>query len=118
MKNRKPRALRAVPDLDAHEDFSDVNVRAAMIVRFGPQCAGWLCNRMRRHVRRRGSFDLHIPLREQLPPYADIALSYLEKHAKRWKVVRTEYEGIRHYRVYYLPKCSAPLPASIAKVLS
>lgn len=116
---KKPRHLRVAPDLPEVveiDNLTDADVRAAFIVRFGPACAAWLCNRFRRHARKLGTFLVHIPENKPLPSWFDIAVNYLEKHrTKRWAVQRTTSRGMRYFRVFYLPK-RAPLPTAIVPV--
>jgi hypothetical protein len=119
---KKPRHLRSMtrtepdlPEVVELSDMSDANVRAAFIVRFGPQCAGWLCARFRRTIRKLGTFIVHIPEGKELPAWFDIAICYLEKHAKRWAVTRNVIRGVRYFRVFYTPK-RKPTPIAIVPV--
>lgn len=116
-----PRHLRIVkdpenPEVIDHEQMKQMDVRAAFITRFGPECAAWLCNRFRRNIRRVGFFTAHMPGPDvELPSWFDIAISYLEKHrSKRWKVEKSVIRGARYYRVVWLGKPS--LPAAIVPV--
>lgn len=119
MSKKKRDHLRVVkqgPDVVFDVDsMNDVDVRAAFIVRFGPQCAAWLCNRFRRHVRKLGTFLVHIPEGKELPPWFDIAICYLEKHRARWAVTRSSSRGVRYFRVFYTPK-RKPLPTALVPV--
>lgn len=123
---KKPRHLRSMtrtepdlPEVVELSDMSDANVRAAFIVRFGPQCAGWLCARFRRSLRKTGRFLVHLPGDTPLPPWADIALAYLKKRV-RWLVEETMRNGNRAFCVTWKGGLRAhrALPASIKNILN
>lgn len=106
-----------LPEVVELNDLTDADVRAAFVVRFGPQCAAWLCNRFRRSLRKTGRFLVHLPEGADLPPWFDIAASYLEKHrTKRWRVERQAIRGARYFRVFWLGKRNASLPNAIIPV--
>ena len=125
MKKKRPipRHLRIVkqppeiPEVAEIDDLTDANVRAAFIVRFGPECAAWLCNRFRHHLRRIGYFVVHMPPEGPLPAWIDIAICYLEMHReKSWKVQRSTIRGVRYFRVYWNGKKRDALPPAIVPV--
>ncbi len=95
------------------DDFANMDVRAAYVVRFGPRCAGYLVSRQqfRKQVRRTGFFSIHLETKEEEPPWLQIAIEYLTKHAKRWDVVTTTQRGVRRWRVRWLG--GRQIPASI-----
>lgn len=121
---KKKRHLRAVgageprlPEVVEMGDMTDANVRAAFVVRFGPQCAAWLCNRFRKHLRKLGTFLVHLPGDVPLPPWADIALSYLKKRV-RWSVEETMRNGNRAFCVTWKggSRARRGLPVSIKNI--
>lgn len=83
------------------EDFTNAGVRAAYVVRFGPRCAAYLVSRApyRKRLRNQGYFHLHLPSGEEEPPWLQIAIEYLSKHARRWDVVKTVVRGERRWRI-------------------
>lgn len=95
MKRKPP-----VIEIDV-DDVTPAGMRAAMIWRFGPRCAGWLVNRFRRQIRVRGFFLVHGKVDpNEAPPWFQIAIGYLEKHRSvRWRVESEVRAGARWYRV-------------------
>ncbi len=55
-------------------------------------------NRFRRRILRTGSFSLKLPWGEELPPWADIAISFL-KSRRGWRVLDTNHSGYRWFVV-------------------
>lgn len=106
-----------LPEVVELNDLTDADVRAAFVVRFGPQCAAWLCNRFRRSLRKTGRFLVHLPEGADLPPWADIALSYLKKRV-RWSVEETMRNGNRAFCVTWKggSRVHRVLPASIKNI--
>lgn len=104
-----------IPEVVELGDMTDVNVRAAFIVRFGPQCAAWLCNRFRRKLLRVGVFTVHFQ-GSSLPPWFDIAINYLEKHRAKWEVRRELVSGVWYFRVYWNGRKNRALPSAIVPV--
>lgn len=114
----KKRSIAQGPDVVFDVDaMNDMDVRAAFIVRFGPACAAWLCNRFRRSLRKTGRFLVHLPGDVPIPPWADIALSYLKKRV-RWSVEETMRNGNRAFCVTWKGGSRAlrVLPASIKNI--
>ena len=86
------------------DDATPEGVRAAFIVRFGPRCAGWLIRRMRRRLRAIGRLVLSFPTAgEDLPPWFDIAISFLESR-RGWLVERACRRGTRYFVVHRVPR--------------
>ena len=111
MKKQPP-----VIELDLDE-MTPEGVRAAFVVRFGPECAAWLVNEFRQRFRRVGKLRAHMPAKEELPPWFDIAVSFLRDHRqKKWGVRRWVENGVITFEIEWKGKRWRGLPASIRRL--
>jgi hypothetical protein len=106
---------KGLPEIVEIDAMTPENVRAAQIFRFGPQCAAWLCNRMRKQVRKYGAFSLHAKAGVEEPAWLEIALCYLRDYrARKWTVLKiVEEDGAVRYRVGWLFRKDRTIPLSI-----
>jgi hypothetical protein len=91
-----------LPELVELNDLTPANVRAAYVVQFGPRCAAWLVGKFRKRLRR-GEVRFHLPISpDGVPPWFDLAVSYLANHrSQKWQVNFARYGGNRHYRIEF-----------------
>lgn len=100
-------------DLD---EMTPEGVRAAFVVRFGPECAAWLVNEFRARFRRVGKLRAHMPAKEDLPPWFDLAVSFLRDHRSRnWEVRRWVDGGVLTFEIAWKGKKRRELPSSIRR---
>jgi hypothetical protein len=110
---------KAPPEVLELDDVTPEGVRAAYVVRFGPECAAWLCNRFRSRLRRHGEASVHIPFDQEEPPWFSIAISYLEKHrSSSWSVRRWGSRGVRRWTIRWLGKRRIPDSIAVGTLLS
>lgn len=108
-KKPKLRLVKSPPVLEVElDDITPEGVRAAFIVRFGPECAAWLVNRFRATIRRYGCFPMHIKASEDEPAWFQIAIGYLKQQTRKWSVVVQTQRGEKKYRVMWLGGSRAP----------
>jgi hypothetical protein len=79
-------------------DFDTAGVRELYIAEFGPKCAGWLVRRFKKRIRVTGDFFVHLPVAEEIPPWFDIAISFLRRR-DRWRVSAWTTRGVRRWHV-------------------
>lgn len=103
MKKRDDESGPNLPEVVELDAMTPENVRGAYVVRFGPMCAAWLCNRFRRMTKKYGAFAFHLPSGEEEPRWVGIAVQYLRDYrARKWGVMKIqESDGRMRYRVMW-----------------
>ncbi len=103
------------PEAEAKDALKDLDVRAAFVETFGPRCAAWLVNRFRKKVRAYGVIPLFMSASEEVPPWFQIATSYLER-SRKWEVDVQVSGGVRSYRIRWLYVRMREVPAALRPV--
>lgn len=98
------------------EDVTPEGIRAAFVYRFGTKCAAWLVNHFRTRFRKVGIVRTHMPANEELPPWFDIAVTYLRDHrAQKWAVRKWVDGGVLTFEIEWKLRRQRELPISLRR---
>jgi len=110
---------KSPPEIAELDELTPEAVRAMYVDRFGARCAAWLVNRFRRQVKRSGAFQLQLGPGHDLPPWADIAITFLrDRRTSKWSVARRVHRGTRYWTFVWKLGATAPrdLPIALQRV--
>lgn len=99
-------------------DLDPQGRRAAMVINDGPRCAAWVINSVRRKLQHTHDKSARFFIRHvaDVPPYFDIAMTFLRFHrTAKWKVEREDTSDRKVWKITWLGAAPKPLPASLKR---